>query len=509
MATTMPDTPPNILFIMADQLVPFLTAAYDHPVVQTPDLARLAAEGVRFDAAYSPSPVCGPARSCLMTGQYASTIGAWDNATPLPCDQPTFAHYLALGGYDTVLAGKMHFVGPDQLHGYDRRFNTNLYPADFAWTPVRGEQHASERSHALQYQDEAVHVDRWNQYLSYDEEAHFRSLEYLRARALDNQARRERGEQPVPFFLTVSYHHPHEPFWPPQVYWDRYADAPIALPAFPENLEQTLSVMDRWLNHFHGVARAKRLRDPESLRHLRRAYYALVSYIDDKVGDLLAELERSGLAGNTVVIFASDHGDMLAEKGMVQKRTFYEWSSRVPLIVRLPDRRQAGTVRAQPVNLIDLLPTFLELAGVGSWLPVDGRSLLPLLNGDEQPPPGKEPWETFSEYHSQGVHAPCFMLRRGWMKYIYIHGHDEQLFNLDEDPGEWHNLAREPRYREQAEEMRASILARFDPERIDAAVNASIARRTLIRQAMRATGTRWDAEPRFDALRPIDEQYLP
>lgn len=508
------ETPPNILFVMADQLIPFLTGAYGHPVVRTPNMDRLVREGVRFDAAYSPSPVCGPARSCLMTGKHVSRIGAWDNAALLPADHPTFAHYLSLAGYDTVLAGKMHFVGPDQLHGYDRRFNTNIYPADFSWTPVRGQQHASERSHALEYQDDAIQVGRWSQFLSYDEEVHFRSLAYLRAKAEENRARRRRGEPTAPFFLTVSYHHPHEPFWAPQQYWDLYEHATVDIPQFPENLEETLSTMDRWLNHFHGVAKAERLRDPESLRRLRRAYYALVTYIDDKLGELLDALARSGLAENTIVIFSSDHGDMLGEKGMVQKRTFFEWSSRIPLIVRFPkqhevSRHQAGTIRPQPVNLIDLWPTFLEMAGVESWLPVDGHSLLPLLNGDESPPAELEAWETFSEYHAQGVHAPCFMLRRGRFKYITIHGHDEQLFDLEADPGEWHNLANEPAHADVAAAMRARVLGRFDPEAIDRAVSESIARRTLIREAMRINETRWDVEPRFNPLRPIDEQYLP
>jgi arylsulfatase A-like enzyme len=138
--------PPNILLIMADQLVPQLTGAYGHPVVQTPHLDQLAAEGVRFDAAYSPCPVCAPARAAMMTGKHTSTNGAWDNAAPWGCDEPTLPHYLTLAGYDTVLSGKMHFVGADQLHGFDRRFTTNVYPADFSWVPVRGEEHASEPS---------------------------------------------------------------------------------------------------------------------------------------------------------------------------------------------------------------------------------------------------------------------------------------------------------------------------------------------------------------------------
>lgn len=487
---------PNILFIMADQLIPFLTGAYGHPVVQTPHLDQLTRDGVRFDAAYSPCPVCGPARASLMTGQYVSTISAWDNAAPLRCDEPTFAHYLSLAGYDTVLAGKMHFVGPDQLHGFQRRFNTNIYPADFAWTPVRGAEHPSERSHALNYVGDGIKVGAWNQYLSYDEETHLRALEYLRAKGMAT-------DDETPFFLCVSYHHPHEPFWPPQELWDLYDDADIDVPEFPGNLEETYSTLDTWLNVYHGIAKAPTLRDPVGIRRVRRAYYALVSYIDRKVGELLQTLQDSGLADETVIVFTSDHGDMLCERGMVQKRTFYEWSSRIPLLIRFPDGQYAGTIRPEPVNLIDLMPTFLDLAGVDEHLPVDGESLLSLL--DEG---GDSPRETFSEYHSQGSHAPCFMIRRGHHKYVYIHGHDSQLFDLDNDPGEWQNLAGDLDFASIEEDLHSRILARFDPDHIDKAIGISIRKRNIVKQAMTVNGTRWDVEPRFDPKRSINEQYL-
>jgi choline-sulfatase len=296
--------PPNILLIMADQLVPQLTGAYGHPVVQTPHLDQLAAEGVRFDAAYSPCPVCAPARAAMMTGKHTSTIGAWDNAAPWGCDEPTLPHYLTLAGYDTVLSGKMHFVGADQLHGFDRRFTTNVYPADFSWVPVRGEEHASERSHALQYVGEAVHVGRWSEFLSGDEETHFRALEYLRAQAIVRDKCSAAGVSAQPFFLCVSYHHPHEPFWPPRELWDLYEDAEITLPEFPDHLQDTYSTLDRWLNMYHGVAKARNLHNPASLARVRRAYYSLVTYVDQKVGDLLRVLAENGFAENTVVFFA-------------------------------------------------------------------------------------------------------------------------------------------------------------------------------------------------------------
>jgi choline-sulfatase len=160
----------NILLIMCDQLMPHLTGTYGHPVVQTPNLDRLAARGVRFDNAYTPCPVCSPARASFMTGRYVSRIGCYDNATVLPTDQPTFAHYLTNAGYDVTLSGKMHFIGPDQLHGFHRRMTTDVYPSDFAWTPSRdADGNFSRGGHVRGYIAESVGVRPWNIYFTHDE----------------------------------------------------------------------------------------------------------------------------------------------------------------------------------------------------------------------------------------------------------------------------------------------------------------------------------------------------
>jgi len=126
---------PNIVLIMADQLAPHFTGTYGHPLVKTPNLDALAARGMRFDAAYCNSPLCAPSRASFMTGQLVSRIAAYDNASDFGASVPTFAHYLRRAGYRTCLAGRMHFVGPDQLHGFEERATTDVYPADFAWVP--------------------------------------------------------------------------------------------------------------------------------------------------------------------------------------------------------------------------------------------------------------------------------------------------------------------------------------------------------------------------------------
>jgi choline-sulfatase len=221
-----------------------------------------------------------------------------------------------------------------------------------------------------------------------------------------------------------------------------------------------------------------------------------VTYIDDKVGELMEALENVGLLENTVVVFCSDHGDMLGEKGMVQKRTFYEWSCRVPLLVRFPDRRHAGKVITEPVSLMDLAPTVLDLAGIEaeSRLPMDGWSLMDLIAGTRG-----EGRIVFSEMHSEGVYATCFMARRDKWKYVHIHGHTPQLFDLEADPGEWLNLAGRPEVREVEEALRDEILGQFDPETIERAVRESLRKRQLIKLANEANRLSWDYDPPFDA----------
>ena len=480
---------PNILVVMADQVTPFLTAPYGDPVALTPAMDELAGAGVTFDAAYTASPLCAPSRAAFFTGRDASAVGAFDNASLLPADQPTLGHYATNAGYDTVLSGKMHFIGPDQVHGFAHRLTTDVFPAGLDWVPAVDETgRFPAGGHARHYADPDPGVREWTQSMTFDDETQFHAVQYLHERA------RQRSDQP--FCVVVSYHHPHDPFHVRQEYWDRYAGADIPIPERPDGIEETYSAMDRWANEAHETA-AYDLDDPDSLRHLRRAYYAALSYVDDKLGELLAVLREHGELENTVVVFTSDHGDMLAEKRMVQKRTFYEWSARVPLIVRLPGARHAGRRIATPVSLVDLLPTLLDLAGVpaDARAPLDGASVLPLLTAED------EERSVFSEYHLEKVWAPCFMVRRGRFKYLYFHGYGAQLFDLEADPGEWHDLSGMPEHAATEAELRALLLDRFDPEQLAAEGAASIPRRQIVAAALARNGIRWDYSPVVDGTR--------
>jgi len=496
---------PNILFVIADQMTPFMTGVYGDTVAQTPNLDKLAASGIRFDSAYTPCPICAPARASMLTGRYISRIGAYDNSTPWPDEEPTFAHYLSKAGYDTVASGKMHFIGADQQHGFAKRLTTDIFPAGLGWTTSRQEKTAFSDIHsqpiAIDYVTAGVR--QWSMQFEFDEEVQFRALQYLHSRRMQvggtmQKPQKQRNSQP--FCLCVSYSHPHEPFHPTQELWDRYDNAKIDIPQFPENMSETYSKMDVWLNAFHGVHRVD-LKNEKNLYNLRRSYYALVSYVDDKVGELIKCLEETGLADNTIVIFTSDHGDMLGEKGMIQKRCFYERSSRVPLIIKYPDKHFKGRVETRHCSLVDLAPTVLDMAGIPDKerLSLDGQSLTgPTGSGNSG---DNNDRAVFSELHTEGVYTPCFMMREGQFKYIYIHNNACQLFNTEHDPKEWKNLSGNPDYAELEDHMKCRILEKFDPDAIDIAVTKSLAKRTLVRDAMKAANISWDFSPYFDATR--------
>ena len=481
---------PNFLIIMADQLTPFMTGAYGNAQVKTPNLDRLCAEGVRFDAAYSPNPLCTPARASFMTGKYTYDLGCFDNSHAFSSEEPTYAHYLSLAGYDTVLSGKMHFVGPDQLHGLDRRLTTDSYPSDYSWLP----KYLSKEPFLMQdpwgnaanYVKEACYPSEWTTFINYDEETHFRAKEYLYGLVPKRQ-------KDKPFCLCVSYHHPHDPFQPPQKYYDMYANVDMQIPCPLEYGDNEKTLLDRRLaNGFHRLDKFD-VTKPDGLLELRRCYAALTTYIDDKVGELLDALRNTGLDKNTVVFFTSDHGDMLGERGMVQKRCFYEWSSRIPLIIRFPDGKYRGQVITSPCSMLDIGETMIELAGAKhpDAPETDAVSLMRYLEDKTFSR------DIFCEYHGEGVMLPCFMVRRGDYKYTYIHQHEEQLFNVIADPDERKNLSAHAEYVELENRMRYAVLARFSPEQVLNYLELSRKRRAIVRAANKARGVSWDYSPVF------------
>ena len=495
---------PNIVLFMVDQLIPMMTGAYGHPCAYTPNIDRLAEEGVTFDNAYSTIPVCVPARCSLLSGMYGGSTGCFDNGGILPAEWPTHNHYLNIQGYDTALAGKGHFVGPDQLHGFAERFMTDIYPSGFRFMAKRGAEMKPEDLHpnpiAVDYTMEHVGVRQYSMQIGYDEEAMFHTRIYLSRKRSQMSGS---GQEPIPprddtpFFLQVSLNHPHEPFHVMQKYWDLYEGKEIPIPEIPDDIEKMHSTLDRSLNQLHGCDRID-VTSPDNLRHLHRAYLAAVSFVDEKLGELRTMLEHFGLAENTIVFFISDHGDMLGRRGMVQKRAFYEDSSRVPIIAYMPKayrRGVPGSRVAEPVSFVDVAPTILELAGVPEWQPMDGRSLVPLMEGEREPERA-----VFCENYSEGIDRVCLMVRQGPYKYTYFHESDErQLFNVEEDPEEWNNLAAQPEYSEICKSMEQLILGQFDPDDLERRAQQSYEHKTTVQASMLATGgVKWNFKPEQD-----------
>lgn len=421
---------------MADQLTAKALGCYGNAEVKSPNIDRLADEGVLFESAYSSSPLCTPARYAFMTGQNISQCGGYDNAAYMPATMPTFAHYMRLMGYRTCLSGKMHFVGADQLHGFEDRVTTDIYPADFGWIPdwTNPDERIDLWYHNMSSIKQAGVASITNQ-LAYDDEVGAQSM-----RAIYDHAR---SEDDRPLCLVASFIHPHDPYATRQKYWDLYDDVDIALPSVPRPSADQQDAHNKRLEKVIALD-AVDVSDQEII-NARRAYYGNVSYVDEWLGRLRSTLDECGMGENTTIIFTSDHGDMLGEFGLWYKMSFREWSCRIPMIVHQPNRYEPRRV-SQPVAQVDVLPTLVDIAHEGTGErkpaaidPLNGRSLVPLCDGDAS----QDPDACISEYLGEGTGAPMLMIRRGEYKYISCMTDLDQLFNLKDDPNELNNLATE------------------------------------------------------------------
>lgn len=466
---------PNIILIMADQLAAHALSLYGHNVCKTPNLDRLAAAGTVFDNGYCNAPLCVPSRAAMLSGMYSPNIGVYDNANELPSSVPTMAHYLRHSGYWTELCGKMHFIGPDQEHGFNQRSVTDVYPANIQWIADWEAGPAFVPSGtALNGVVEAGPCIRTMQE-DYDNEVAHCAIQSLFDRARDPDTQ--------PFFQIVSFTSPHTPFTVNQDYWDRYQDSEIDPPRVDALPFEELDYHSKALFFAHGRHRHEVTDD--HLMAARHAYYGMISYIDDKVGQILDTLEMTGLRDNTAVFFVSDHGEMLGERGMWFKQTFWEWSAHVPFIASVPGIKGGGRTDAV-VSLIDLLPTFLDLAGADDP-GLAGGSVLPLMRGDT----GAWPDVAICDYLAIGPCVPCRMVRKGRFKYIYTHGHPSMLFDLDADPSELNDLSGDAGLADTLADLRAMALSGWDPDALTVHVSDSQRQRKIIKTTPGAAPA-WD-----------------
>lgn len=486
---------PNILIIMVDQLNGTFFPDGPADFLHAPNLKALAQRSARFVNNYTSSPLCAPARASFMAGQLPSRTRVYDNAAEYASAIPTFAHHLRRAGYYTALSGKMHFVGPDQLHGFEERLTTDIYPADFGWTP--------------DYRKPGERIDWWyhnmgsvtgagvaeitNQ-MEYDDEVAFLANQklYQLSRENDDADRR-------PWCLTASFSHPHDPYVARRKFWDLYEGRNQLLPDVgpipfdkqdPHSQRLMLSCDYKQFDISEDdVARA------------RRGYFANISYVDEKVGELIDTLTRTRMLDDTVILFCSDHGDMLGERGMWFKMSFFEGSARVPLMISGPGIEPG--LHMAPVSNLDIAPTLADLAGISMaeimpW--TDGESLLPVIRGAaERTAP------VLMEYAAEGSYAPLVGIREGQWKYIHCALDPDQLYDLDADPLELTNLASDPAHAETLARFQAFAQARWDMDRFDEEVRESQARRWVVYEALRnGAYFPWDHQP----LQKASERYM-
>ena len=479
MSTTSPK--PNFLIIMSDEHGAQFSSVYGHPMIETPNMERLGQSGVTVENGYCNSPLCVPSRLSFMTGKYVSRIQGWDNAKPLSVDQLTWAWLLKSKGYQTILNGKMHLLG-NHLYGFDKQITRDLH-AEHAHPVVKWKERIEDRQleslELSQIGSSPEHKAQWDvwpevlsagpgtsEVISHDDDVEEASIQFLR----------NPGEDP--FALCVGFISPHFPLKVPDKYFYKYYPDNVDLPNLPKDHLKNLPVAARRLQKYTGTGGP--YTDDQTLR-ARAAYFGLITYLDEKIGNILNVLEETGLADDTVVIYTSDHGEMAGEHGLWRKMSFYEQSSKIPMQISWPKMLPRNLRLDLVASNVDLVATILDLAGVETenWK-FDGDSLIPKIQNS------KNKWKNyaFAEHLAHGTDAPRAMLRKDHWKICYTHKAipELELYNLKEDPGEFNNLANMEITRTIQENLVSRILEIWDnPDKLTDEIQESQEARYLIR----------------------------
>ena len=479
---------PNLLYIHSDQHNPAVTGCYGDPLVQTPHLDGLAAQGVVFDNVYCPSPICVPSRMSMLNGRYPYENEVWTNSHILDSGSPTFAHAMGAVGYNPVLIGRMHSLGPDQLHGYAERL---VGDHGSNYLGGKGVDHGTLTGTAGPAR---VSLEKsgpgQSAYQVHDEDVTVATVDYLNRLGVRKRA----GVMDEPFSISVGLMLPHQPFVARREDYDLY-DGGMTMPKHPEPFSDELHPYFRWWREQCGIIEVS---DVEILR-ARIAYWALVTRMDKMIGEILTALQENNLAENTIILYMSDHGEQVGEHGLWWKQTFYEDSVRVPTILSWPGALPEGVRCDKVISSLDLNATMIDALDAPALPNSRGRSVLPLLQEE-----GAE-WEdiAFSEYCTD---EGCYhrMLRSGDWKLNYYHEQSQQLFNLKEDPAELHDRAGDSTCREVLETLTQQVLDGWAPESIAAKMKAKRADAKILadwgRRTQPAEQYRWNLLPEMDYL---------
>ncbi|MFH1085537.1 MAG: sulfatase-like hydrolase/transferase, partial [Chloroflexota bacterium] len=429
---------PSVLLLMADEHNPRYAAPYGHPSVQTPCMDRLAAQGVAYESAYCPSPLCMPSRSAFVAGRYVHELGTYSNCNLLMegYDYPTYGRALAEQGVYTAYVGKTHVYRPGRVLG----FSEMILPGD---TPPPGDANHGRRPLTIRPQA----AERAGQFgpladpFGADLKIMDAALAWLHQRA---PALRQ------PWLLAVHLHKPHFPQWVTQELWDLYPQGGD-LPAYGR---ECASAQHPYAQDLRAHFETEQFTE-EQVRGLRRGYLGCVTFVDQQLGRLVTALEQHGLRETTDVIYTADHGEMLGKFGMWWKCSLYDDAVRVPLIAAGPSFSGGMRVRT-PVSLLDVQAALFRCLGAARPPEWRGAPLQDVAPDDAER-------IVFAEYHGHGTRSGAFMLRQGGWKLIYYAEAPHQLFNLAEDPEELHNLA--PTLPAKVAELERALRRICDPER--------------------------------------------
>ena len=424
----------NILLIFTDQQRWDTIAAAGNPIIKTPNLDRLAREGTRFPSAYTPSPVCVPARCALHYGQYPMTSGCFENNYSMPDDRPSVADALTAAGYRTHAIGKRHFTpDPEAPRGFQTLEKQEEIVEDAANDDYLKYLEANGCGYAIEphgVRGEAYYVPQISNLPPRHHPTQWvadRTCEWIRENA---PAPEPEDSEAKPFFLFSSIIHPHPPFSPPTPWHKLYRGPDMPLPKMAEDNESLYTYTNYRQNRYKGRDAGRDLR----LHQLIKSYYwASISFIDYQVGRMLDTLEEVGQLDNTLIIFASDHGEFLGDYNCFGKRSFLDSAARVPMICRLPGTFEAGVECTAPVSLIDIMPTALAAAGTAAEN-LDGEDMANVADGSS------ERKAVFGHY--QGAEAGIYMVTTREWKYIWSAAdRKELLFDRIKDPDELRNRA--------------------------------------------------------------------